>query len=77
VKLGDAPTSLTLTGALALPNTTTFSFQRCGITAGTPYTVLTAPNLSDFSADQFSGNSVDGMTPVFAIVGNALQVTFA
>jgi len=77
VKLGDTPTSLTLTGALALPNTTTFSFLSCGIAAGTPYTVLTAPNLSDFSADQFSGNSVDGMTPVFAIVGNALQVTFA
>lgn len=77
VKLGSVPTSLTLTGALALPCATTFSFQSGGISADTPYTVLTAPNLSDYSADQISGNSVDDMTPAFAIVGNVLQVTFA
>lgn len=77
VTLGSTPTSLALTGALALPYPTTFSFQSSGVSAGTPYTVLTAPNLADFSAEQFNGNSVDGMTPTFAIVGTALQVTFA
>lgn len=77
VQLGANPTSLALSGELAIRDYTTFSFQGSGVASGTPYTILSAPNLSDFSADQFAGNSVDGMTPTFAIVGNDLQVTFA
>lgn len=76
VQLGATPTSLTLTGQLGISGYTTFSFAQSGVTSGTPYTLLTAPNLSDFSADQFNGNSVGRMSPTFAIVGNALQVTF-
>lgn len=77
IELGANPTSLTLTGELAIRDDTTFSFQGSGIASGTPYTILTAPDLGDCSAGQFSGNSVDGMAPTFAIVGNDLQVTFA
>jgi hypothetical protein len=40
------------------------------------YTILSAPNLSSFTAAQFAGNSVDGVQPSFTIVGNELQVSF-
>lgn len=76
VTLGANPTSLSLSGQLALRGSTSFAFQDGGISAGTPYTLLSAPNLADFSAAQFNGNPVAGLAPTFAIVGNALQVTF-
>ncbi len=44
--------------------------------ANVAYTILTAPNLSTFTADQFTGNSVNGAAPTFSIDGNDLRVTF-
>lgn len=40
------------------------------------YTILTAPNLSDFDESQFRGNDIDGMEPYFKISGRNLKVSF-
>ena len=54
-----------------------FSFKSVsGIAVGTPYPVLTAPNLGSFTADQFTGSSVGNAMPSFSIVGTELHVTF-
>jgi hypothetical protein len=54
-----------------------FSFKSgSGFATGTAYTILTAPNLSNATVSQFSGNTVNGASPTFSIVGNSLQVTF-
>ncbi len=81
VQLGTNPTGLTVSGGLTLYSTyTTFSFWKQnegGFEFNTAYTVLTNANLAGLSADQFRGNSIDGVAPTFTIVGNDLQVTFS
>ena len=79
-QLGTNTPSLTVTGELALKSSqAAFSFWKKdggGFAFNTPYTILTNANLSEFTADCFSGNSIEGVAPTFAIVGNDLQVTF-
>lgn len=65
---------------MSTTNPLTFSFwteKEGGFTPGTHYTLLNAPNLSGFSLEQFSGNSVEGMEPSFSFSGNDLLVTFS
>lgn len=79
-RLGNNVPRLTVSGELTLNSTcTTFSFRKWdqgGFAFNTPYTILTNANLSRFKAAQFSGNSIEGVEPTFAIVGNDLQVGF-
>ena len=77
-QLGKYVTGLTLSKELILKSTsTTFSFNKSeGFEENKSYTILTAPNLSKFTADQFSGNKLDDLWPTFTIVGNDLQVSF-
>ncbi|MGD2117910.1 MAG: hypothetical protein PVG66_06110 [Chromatiales bacterium] len=80
IQLGTDPTSLTVTGDLTLKSDqASFSFWKKdggGFEFNKAYTVLSSANLSSFTADQFKGNSIDGVEPSFTIVGNDLQVTF-
>jgi hypothetical protein len=80
IQLGTNATSLTVSGELSLHSSQmAFSFWKRdegGFAFNTPYTILTNADLSEFSAEQFSGNSIEGVEPTFAIVGNDLQVTF-
>ncbi len=80
IQLGTNVTGLMVSGELILKSThATFSFWKQdegGFAFNTPYTILTSANLSGFTAEQFSGNSIEGVAPTFAIVGNDLQVTF-
>lgn len=79
-QLGANTTSLTVSGDLTLNSTyASFSFWKKddgGFAFNTPYTILTNANLSRLNPAQFSGNSIEGVEPTFAIVGNDLQVTF-
>ncbi len=79
-QLGTQTPCLTVSGALTLNSSqTSFSFWKKeggGFAFNTPYTVLTCAGLSALSPSQFTGNSIDGVAPVFAIVGNDLQVIF-
>lgn len=81
VQLGNNVTGLTVSGDLAINSShTTFCFwkkDKGGFAFNTAYTILTNANLSGFNAELFNGNSIDGVEPQFAIVGNALQVTFS
>jgi hypothetical protein len=75
--VGSSMVSLTLSGQLKIEGgILNFNFYGKGVTTGQPYTVLTAPNMSAFTASQFSGNAVNGQSPQFSISGNNLQVTF-
>ena len=80
LQLGANPTGLRVTGELKLnSNFATFSFWKKdhgGFAFNTPYTILSSANLSSYTPAQFSGNSMDGVEPTFAIVGNELQVSF-
>jgi len=80
LQLGTNPTALRVTGELILNSTcATFSFwkkDQGGFAFNTPYTILSNANLSSFMPAQFRGNSMDGVEPTFAIVGNELQVSF-
>lgn len=82
MQLGTNLTSLTLTKELILNSSAVaFSFwtkDDGGFEPNTAYTILSAPNLSDFTPEQFSGNSVQGISPTFTIDGDAgtLQVSF-
>jgi hypothetical protein len=79
-QLGSNAIPLTVTGELTLNSSqATFSFWKKdggGFAFNTPYTILTNANLSRFTAEQFSGGSIEGVEPTFSIVGNALQVSF-
>ncbi len=77
-QVGTYLTKLSLTDELILlSSVVTFSFYGGdGFRTGTAYTLLYAPNLHDYSADQFAGNNVEGATPRFSISDNELQVTF-
>jgi len=79
-QLGSNATPLTVSGELTLnANQATFSFWKKdegGFAFNTPYTILTNARLSEFTAGRFSGNSIEGVAPTFAIVGNDLQVSF-
>ena len=79
VQLGSQTTSLNLSESLSLTSSTSFYFwtnSQGGFAANTHYTLLTAPNLSQVTVDQFEGNDVNGLSPTFSIVGNELQVCF-
>lgn len=80
IQLGDAVTTLTVSGELTLKaNQLTFSLWKKdsgGFVFNMPYTILTNANLTNCTADQFYANSIDGIEPSFAIVGNDLQVTY-
>jgi hypothetical protein len=79
-QLGTNTTSLTLSGELTLKSSqANFSFwqkEGGGFAFNTPYTILTSENLSEFTEDQFTGNSIEDVEPTFVIVGDALQVKF-
>ena len=78
VTVGTATTCLAVAGSLMIEaNPVVFSFKTgSGFAKGTAYTILTAPDLSNATVSQFSGNTVNGASPTFSIVGNSLQVTF-
>ncbi len=80
IQLGSSPTALTVSGKLTLnSNQATFSLWKKdggGFAFNTPYTILTNANLDNCTAEQFYANSIDGVEPSFAIVGNDLQVTY-
>lgn len=77
MSVGGTSVRITLSGRLALRGASAFAFQGTTVAVGSPLTLLTAPNLSDFSAGQFSGNAVGGKVPAFTIVGQSLQVVFS
>jgi len=80
IQLGTTATRLTVKGDLSIKSShVNFSFRKKdkgGFAFNTPYTILTNVNLASFKPDQFSGNSIEGVEPIFAIVGNDLQATF-
>ncbi len=80
IQLGTNPTNLTVSGALTInSNQATFSLwqkEGGGFAFNASYTILTSANLTNFTADQFYANSIDGVEPSFTIVGNDLQVTY-
>lgn len=80
VQLGSQPTALAVAGTLSLnaPQARFAFWQKDGggFAFNTAYTILTGAGLSGFTAERFCGNSIDGVEPSFAIVGNALQVSF-
>lgn len=79
-QIGEYTTTLSLSEKLELRSDyTNFSFYMEG--DGAPgedqsFVVLRAPNLSDFSAEQFQGSSVGGAEPSFWIDGTELKVSF-
>ncbi|MAY42858.1 MULTISPECIES: hypothetical protein [unclassified Neptuniibacter] len=80
VQLGTLVTKLSLSGELTLKSPyTTFSFYynaKGGFELNTPYTVLTCANMSSFTSEQFSANTIEGIEPTFSIVGSDLQVIY-
>ncbi len=79
-QLGSNTPDIKLSGNLTLQaKQARFSFwtkDGGGFALDTAYTLLTAPNLASFNPEQFSGNSLQGVQPSFAIAGNCLQVCF-
>ncbi len=79
-RLGSIVTLLKLTGDLLLKSSQlAFIFvqqDKGSFTLNTPFTILTARNLSAYTANQFTGNSLNGIKPVFTIAGNKLVVSF-
>ncbi|MDX1811664.1 MAG: hypothetical protein R3240_06945, partial [Gammaproteobacteria bacterium] len=78
-QLGGKTTSLHISVELILRSRhTKFKFvQAAGkFKFNTKYTVLTCPNLSQFKAEQFKGNSIEGVKPIFSIVGDSLKVEY-
>jgi hypothetical protein len=79
-QLGTALTTLNVgRGLTLLSKQTNFFFWKSdkgGFEFNKAYTILSAPNLSGFTADQFTGNAVDGAQPTFTLSGNELQVSF-
>lgn len=77
LQLSGTTTTLNLSGSLLLNGGCSFDFTDTSVTAGTPYTLLNAPNLALYAASQFAGNPVAGLQPSFSLNGTELQVTFA
>lgn len=79
-QLGTDLVGLTLSKELILlSRQATFFFWKNdngGFEFNKAYTILSAPNLSSFTANQFVGNTLDGVQPTFTIMGNELQVSF-
>ncbi len=79
-RLGTNLTCINLTKGLSMRKSCVefvFSGQdQKGFELNTSYTILTAPNLSDFSENQFLAKHFEGIKPTFSIVGNLLQVSF-
>jgi hypothetical protein len=76
--LGTATPCVDVSGNLTVGTgpVTFFFTSGPGFSANTWYTILTAPNLSQFTAEQFSGNHLGGGAPAFRIQGNSLQVSY-
>lgn len=79
-QLGTNMTMLKLSEDLTLHSSqANFSFWKSdggGFAFNSPYTILTSANLSNFTAEQFSGNTIEGIEPTFTLVGHALKVSF-
>ncbi len=76
IQLGTQVTNLILTEQLILKSEKGYFYFTGDITAGETYTVLTSPNLMNYSADQFSCNSLTAGQPYFSIANNSLRVSF-
>jgi hypothetical protein len=78
IQVGSSTTDVAVSGKLDLDSAVlTFSiYDAEGFAPDTPYTILSAENLSDYSTDQFRGNSVNGMQPTFKIEDDKLLVSF-
>lgn len=79
IQLGSAVTSLQVSGNLLLNGSCEFDFWQAsdgGFEFNTPYTVLQSDSLTEAQTGCFSANSIEGVTPVFSLQGNALQVTY-
>lgn len=76
--LGTRVTGLSVTGNVNILAPVAFSFSAGqGFALDTPYTILTAPNLSKLSLALFSGNGLAQGKPTFAFSGNRLLVSFS
>ncbi len=75
--VGGSSAPIAVSGRLALRGAAAFAFQGTAAATGAPITLLTAPNLAEFTAEQFTGNDLGGKAPAFTIVGQSLQVHFA
>jgi hypothetical protein len=76
---GDKLSTLQLSDGLTINSgTIIFSFSEDGGTFeyGASYTILMAPNLSDFETSQFSWEGLKGVQATFSIEGNNLNVSF-
>ncbi|MET0065319.1 MAG: hypothetical protein ABW076_03145 [Candidatus Thiodiazotropha sp.] len=80
IRLGARTSSLSVSGGIKLnANQVAFEFQTSKdepLAFNTSYTILSSPNMQAFSAQQFSANPLEGVTPTFSILANELQVTF-
>ena len=80
IRIGADATLLRVSDALTLNSSRlTFSFWKKDaddVAFSTAFTILSSAHLSDYGPDRFHGNSVDGVAPTFAIVGDELEVTF-
>jgi len=79
-QLGQNVTTLNLSKDLKINSSqTAFSFwksEKSGFEFNKQYTILTANNINKFNKNQFSGNSISGINPTFAILDNCLKVSF-
>lgn len=77
--LGSTTPCLVLSGTLAIAGSPAAFYFKTGpgFAADTWYTILSAPNLANFSATQFSGNATSAGSPTFRIAGTELQVSFS
>lgn len=80
IQLGTSTTNLSVEGNLDLyGNSLNFSFYgstKSGFAFNTSYTVFGCKNLSDYTASQFSANSIEGVEPTFAINNSELTVSY-
>ncbi|WP_296060241.1 hypothetical protein [uncultured Amphritea sp.] len=79
-QLGAEVPALTVEGELSVKSShVTFRLgkqKKGGFAFNKSYTLLTCTALSGLTPELFRANSIDGVEPDFAIVGNELQVTF-
>lgn len=80
VQLDNGTVPLTISNSLVLHSPTMrFSFWKKETgepVQGKTYTLLKNDHLAQFNEAQFSGNSVEGIAPVFSITGTELKVSF-
>jgi hypothetical protein len=76
--VGSSGIALAVTGQLYINSGSVlnFTFNSKGMTPGQAYTVLSAPNVTDYALSQFAGTNIGTYAPAFSFSGNNLQVTF-